>query len=413
MQPTRVHRRRPRALAAFFVLAVARSASADITAGDSVLVDFNVASDADDFFVTKKGNAVATDTDPNDLDFNFVAGQGVGGSGTGFWGPASNPTGALGTSGNGINNDASALYAPGGLASDEGLISLAVGDTFTTSVKIQLDSVNLGPVPSIGFVAEETIDPNNQAQIGGPNNANSTANSMNTIFRWDGTQHVLAIRNAGFDAPSITMDSTGFSATTGEWYTLRMVVEKTSIENTFNVAGELDRLSADGSAIVEANFRQISAVYESQSLYTDEWRAGVQLTVDTVRRTVSRNFDDFSISVTGDAPLLGDYNGDELVNAADYTVWRDSLNSVGADLPADGDGDMDVDADDYLIWRASFLASSSGSGGDDGGGGDGGGGDDGGGGGIFPAPVSAPEPHSLTVLLGCSLFFMTKRARSN
>ena len=36
--------------------------------------------------------------------------------------------------------------------------------------------------------------------------------------------------------------------------------------------------------------------------------------------------------------LLGDFNGDGIVDAADYTVWRDSFGMTGAGLAADGAG---------------------------------------------------------------------------
>ena len=48
--------------------------------------------------------------------------------------------------------------------------------------------------------------------------------------------------------------------------------------------------------------------------------------------------------------LLGDYNGDGSVTAADYTVWADTFGST-TDLRADGNGDGDITAADYTIWR--------------------------------------------------------------
>jgi hypothetical protein len=62
--------------------------------------------------------------------------------------------------------------------------------------------------------------------------------------------------------------------------------------------------------------------------------------------------------------IPGDYNGDNFVNAADYTVWR---NMVGQEVPsgtgADGDGNGFVDSDDYLLWRATYgMMVSPGSG---------------------------------------------------
>lgn len=53
------------------------------------------------------------------------------------------------------------------------------------------------------------------------------------------------------------------------------------------------------------------------------------------------------------APIAGDYNGDGVVDAADYTVWRDSFGSA-SNLVADGDGNGIVGQPDYLIWRDNF-----------------------------------------------------------
>ena len=60
-----------------------------------------------------------------------------------------------------------------------------------------------------------------------------------------------------------------------------------------------------------------------------------------------------SIEVNMTERVFADYNQDGIVNAADYTVWRDSLGS-NSDLDADGDGDGIVDDDDYLIWKLTF-----------------------------------------------------------
>jgi hypothetical protein len=53
--------------------------------------------------------------------------------------------------------------------------------------------------------------------------------------------------------------------------------------------------------------------------------------------------------------LLGDYNLNGVVDAADYAVWRDTLGAVvTAFSGADGDGNGTVEAGDYDIWRAHF-----------------------------------------------------------
>ena len=53
-------------------------------------------------------------------------------------------------------------------------------------------------------------------------------------------------------------------------------------------------------------------------------------------------------------PLAGDFNGDHVVNAADYTVWRDSLGESGAGLAADADHNGMIDQKDYLVWKTRF-----------------------------------------------------------
>jgi len=54
--------------------------------------------------------------------------------------------------------------------------------------------------------------------------------------------------------------------------------------------------------------------------------------------------------------LPGDYNRNNAIDAADYTVWRNHLGitSGGGQADGDGDGDGDVDNDDYQIWKAQF-----------------------------------------------------------
>jgi hypothetical protein len=56
--------------------------------------------------------------------------------------------------------------------------------------------------------------------------------------------------------------------------------------------------------------------------------------------------------------LPGDYNRNGIVDAADYTVWRDTLGAGGL-VPltgADGDGNGAVDVVDYRVWKSHFGA---------------------------------------------------------
>ncbi len=55
--------------------------------------------------------------------------------------------------------------------------------------------------------------------------------------------------------------------------------------------------------------------------------------------------------------LAGDYNASGTVDAADYTVWRDSQGATSnGNLPADGNHDGVVDQLDYDVWKNNFGA---------------------------------------------------------
>ncbi|MEZ6100578.1 MAG: LamG-like jellyroll fold domain-containing protein [Pirellulaceae bacterium] len=55
----------------------------------------------------------------------------------------------------------------------------------------------------------------------------------------------------------------------------------------------------------------------------------------------------------GTATLPGDYNRNGVVDAADYTVWKDNFGSNSA-LDADGNDNGVIDAADYTIWKDNF-----------------------------------------------------------
>ncbi|TWT90974.1 hypothetical protein Mal64_13730 [Pseudobythopirellula maris] len=96
-------------------------------------------------------------------------------------------------------------------------------------------------------------------------------------------------------------------------------------------------------------------------------------------------------------PLVGDYNRDGHVDAADFTVWRDALDQPVA-APGDGaDGDRDgfVDADDYGVWVAHFgdsrLAMSHAS--------------------AHALSAATPEPSSAAILITAYCFLPPLRRR--
>lgn len=59
--------------------------------------------------------------------------------------------------------------------------------------------------------------------------------------------------------------------------------------------------------------------------------------------------------VTGPTPIVGDYNQNGKVDAADYTVWRNTLNqTVTAGTGADGNSNGTIESGDYTVWKTNF-----------------------------------------------------------
>jgi hypothetical protein len=68
-------------------------------------------------------------------------------------------------------------------------------------------------------------------------------------------------------------------------------------------------------------------------------------------------FDKLSID-DPNASLTGDYDRDGNVDAADYALWRKTLNqSVAQGTGADGDRDGVITQLDYNIWRQNYAPS--------------------------------------------------------
>jgi hypothetical protein len=101
-----------------------------------------------------------------------------------------------------------------------------------------------------------------------------------------------------------------------------------------------------------------------------------------------------SLAITFTPPPTGDYNGNGVVDAADYVLWRKTLTlpASPAGSGADGNQSGTIDSGDYTYWQARFgnLASGAGS------------------------SVSIPEPPSISSMLiglGILVAYMKKRVQ--
>jgi hypothetical protein len=88
---------------------------------------------------------------------------------------------------------------------------------------------------------------------------------------------------------------------------------------------------------------------------------------------------------TGVVALAGDFNQDGIVDAADYTVWRDNLGKPAGTLVNDPTGTT-IGTAQYNIWKANFGASSPGS-----------------------AAAVVPEPSSVTLSAFAALVLLLSR----
>lgn len=86
----------------------------------------------------------------------------------------------------------------------------------------------------------------------------------------------------------------------------------------------------------------------------------------------------------------GDYNGDGLVDAADYTVWRNTLGaSVENGTGADGDSNGMIEQADYDVWKTNYSPVA----------------------GAGASTLAVPEPLSATLLLTALFGLAVRRQR--
>ena len=124
--------------------------------------------------------------------------------------------------------------------------------------------------------------------------------------------------------------------------------------NVVNIGGDFEPPEIGDSFTILTSINGLSGTFDGA---LDSLLGGLRLEWSVVHNPAN-----VQVQLTDIGGLLGDYNGDGTVNAADYTVWRDTLGST-TNLAADGNLSGTIDPGDYTVWKSNFGATlGSGSG---------------------------------------------------
>lgn len=134
----------------------------------------------------------------------------------------------------------------------------------------------------------------------------------------------------------------GETASFGQWHSYQIVLDFF----TDAYAGYVN-----GNLVVSTNFE-----FTGADEFTDADIAALAASFDAASQSLTGTayFDNFLVR----DGLPGDYNNNGVVDAADYTVWRDLEGQTGYGLAADGDANGVVDQDDYDLWASLFGADN-------------------------------------------------------
>jgi hypothetical protein len=243
-------------------------------------------------------------------------------------------------------------------------------------------SIELGNFQSLQFDADEYVDVYLRNYFYA-NPVPHTYQGMKVEFangrfvgkRVNNLNYVRALA-AGYEINATNVDYVSGSLANGD---LNPNAEFRNVQNAFIGVGF--PISGDGSPDNYFGWIRVSIDNEAGSFVVHEWA------YEDVLGTPIR---------AGDRGAAGDFNDDGIVDAVDYTVWRNSLNT-NFDLAGHGDEVGDslgiVDEEDYILWKAAYgwtAPPGTGSGG---------------------AALAAPEPTTLGFLAAGSLGLAVLRRR--
>jgi hypothetical protein len=184
----------------------------------------------------------------------------------------------------------------------------------------------------------------------------STDPGAASIFLGDGengyiilelTSSYVGLEGLGGNGSQVNYLPSGFSAR--EWHDYRLIVAPDDSSGVITA-----KLFMDG------NWGQEILSQQLNSAIVDELRIGDQ--TGTNNGILDIDYLRFA-HLSESSNLLGDYNLDGRVDAADYSIWRDAFGLANeSSLNGNGDGMNGVDEGDYLLWKSQFGATLGGAG---------------------------------------------------
>jgi autotransporter-associated beta strand protein len=291
-------------------------------------------------------------------------------------------SGRLTLSGSGHTNPAAGIveahagaevFYSQGLATNAGQIAL-VGGTFDNNSRTL---ANTGSVAGDGVIRTGGLTNTGSIGVGGgdldlvgPVTNNSTVSiqsgstarffgSVNGPGNYTGTGTTMFL-NSFSPGASPAQVNFGGDLILGGTATLMMELAGTTpgteydrlvVAGSASLAGALDVLLLDSFTPAVGNtFEIIAAAGGVSGTFTSETLPALAANLEWDVLYGSNNV---TLQVLSTA-LLGDYNQNGTVDAADYVVWRNLEGQSGIGLAADGNGDNTVNAADYGVWRANF-----------------------------------------------------------
>jgi endonuclease I len=277
--------------------------------------------------------------------------------------------------------------------------NMRTNQTDSKLISVGLNTTTTAAGLKSGTVTIDNLDVTTGGGTGhGANDANDTFNVSLTVLDHStpsfasssalpSLTHDFGIVPIGVGSPAFTFDIYNLLATAS--YTANMDFD--SVVPGGNSSAFTTDLAASAGSLVLAGGtgHTFTSSLTATSLGTFSASYSLNFSDEDISGALNKSM---TLTLIGKTLLAGDYNGDSVVNAADYIAWRNSERQpVTAYSSADGNGDGVIDNADYDVWRTNFGLTAAGSG-------------------AGLATATIPEPASALLLLIASMALVPRRA---